>query len=335
MGLRVAVVILNWNGKHHLKQFLPNVVQNSHGATLILADNASTDGSVEWVSSNFKQVRVIQNGANLGYAGGYAKALEQVDEEIQVLLNSDVEVAEGWLEPLLNRFEQEKDLGAIQPKILDLSNRTRFEYAGACGGFIDVFGIPFCRGRIFDHLETDLGQYDTRTDVFWATGACLAIRKSAYHQAGGLDAQLFAHMEEIDLCWRMWRSGWRVAVEPASTVWHLGGGTLQKESPFKTYLNFRNGLFVMVRNLNTAGLFWVLPLRLAFDAVAAWHALFTGRPQFFVAVLKAHFHVLLGLPNALGKREGNYEVKPKGIWPKSVILAYFLRKKKKFSDLSW
>lgn len=331
----VAVVILNWNGKHHLEKYLPGVVSCSEGAAIIVADNASTDRSVAWIESHFPQVRIIQNGANLGYAGGYAKALVEVDEPIQILLNSDVEVPEGWLIPILEKFDHEPDLGALQPKVLDLTHRNRFEYAGACGGFIDLFGIPFCRGRVFDTLEEDQRQYNDPMDVFWATGACLAVRKSAYLQAGGLDPDLFAHMEEIDLCWRMWRSGWRVAVEPASVVWHLGGGTLNKESPFKTYLNFRNGLIIMIKNLGMGRLLWVLPVRLTFDALAAWQALLTGRSKFFAAVLKAHFHVLAGLPRTFSKRGGDYKRMPKTIWPKSIILAYFLLKKKKFSALGW
>jgi GT2 family glycosyltransferase len=332
-ALRVAVVILNWNGKRHLERFLPGVVARSPQATVYVADNASTDGSVEWVRGHAPTVHVIQNGDNLGYAGGYAKALVGLDEDILVLLNSDVEVSDGWLIPTVARFAAEPDLAALQPKILDLTVPTRFEYAGAAGGYMDVLGIPLCRGRLLDTLEDDHGQYDAATDVFWASGACLFVRATHYRTSGGLDPDLFAHMEEIDLCWRMQRCGYRVAAEPAVAVYHLGGGTLSTGSPFKTYLNFRNGLLIVLRNMPLYRLAWVLPLRVAQDVVAAWTRLFVGDTDYFKAVAKAHWHVLGRLISTWRKRGGRYSVPMKGTYGGILAVAYFLRGKRKFSQL--
>jgi len=332
-ALRVAVVILNWNGKRHLERFLPEVVALSPEATVYVADNSSTDGSVEWVRGHVPSVHIIQNGENLGYAGGYAKALAGLDEDILVLLNSDVEVTDGWLVPTVARFAAESDLAALQPKILDLTVPTRFEYAGAAGGYIDMLGIPLCRGRLLDTLEDDQGQYDTATDVFWASGACLFVRAAHYRISGGLDPDLFAHMEEIDLCWRMQRSGYRVAVEPSAAVYHLGGGTLSTGSPFKTYLNFRNGLLIVLRNMPLARLLWVLPIRVAQDVVAAWTRLLVGDTGYFKAVAKAHLHVLGRLSSTWKKRSGNYSRPLKGTYQGVLAVTYFIKGKRRFSQL--
>lgn len=332
-ALRVAVVILNWNGKRHLERFLPSVVDRSPQATVYVADNASTDGSVEWVMHHAPTVHIILNGDNSGYAGGYAKALAGLEHDILVLLNSDVEVSLGWLVPTVARFQTEPDLAALQPKILDLTHPTRFEYAGAAGGFIDVLGIPLCRGRLLDTLEQDHGQYDAPTDIFWASGACLFVRAAHYRASGGLDPDLFAHMEEIDLCWRMQRCGFRVAVEPSVAVYHLGGGTLSTGSPYKTYLNFRNGLLIILRNMPILRLAWVLPLRVAHDIAAAYTRLLAGDLAYFKAVAKAHWHVLGRLLPTLKKRGGHYPRPLRGTYGGILAVAYFITRKRTFSQL--
>ncbi|MFT6210319.1 MAG: GT2 family glycosyltransferase, partial [Bacteroidia bacterium] len=254
--MRIAVVILNWNGKSFLEKFLPSVISNSQGATIYVADNASSDRSLEFVEKNFPTVIRIDNGNNFGFAGGYNKALEDLNEEFFVLLNSDVEITPNWLQPVIALFDSDQQVAAIQPKILSYHDKTSFEYAGAAGGFIDKNGYPFCRGRIFESLETDNGQYDAVQEVFWATGACMFVRSKVYRELGGLDDDFFAHMEEIDLCWRTKRAGHKIMVQPKSIVYHVGGGTLPKSNPFKTFLNFRNGLELLAKNLPKNRLFF-------------------------------------------------------------------------------
>ncbi|MDX1545146.1 MAG: glycosyltransferase family 2 protein, partial [Christiangramia sp.] len=249
--MKVAVVILNWNGKELLKQFLPSVIQYSEKATIYVADNASTDDSVEFLKSSFPQVKIIQNSLNAGYAGGYNLALKSVEEDIHILLNSDVEVTENWLEPIVEVFEKEPGTAAIQPKILDHKRKDRFEYAGAAGGYIDKYGYPFCRGRVFQHMEEDHGQYNDDRYIFWASGACLAVRRSAYNEVGGLDEDFFAHQEEIDLCWRLQNMGHKIKYVSNSRIYHVGGATLQNMNPQKTFFNFRNSLFLLLKNLKS------------------------------------------------------------------------------------
>ena len=330
--MRVAVVILNWNGKSFLEQFLPSVISNSPEATIYVADNASSDDSVDFLRTNFPHVKVIDNEENLGFAGGYNKALEKLNEDLFVLLNSDVEVTTNWLQPIVALFESDENIAACQPKILSYHDKTSFEYAGASGGFIDKNGYPFCRGRIFDTLEKDNGQYDSVEEIFWATGACLFVRSKVYKELDGLDSDFFAHMEEIDLCWRIKRAGYNIKIQPASTVYHVGGGTLSKSNPFKTFLNFRNGLELLAKNLPKNQLVPKIFIRMILDGVAAIKFLVAGQPKDFLAVIHAHFGFYKRLRKTLGKRSGNY-VLVKGQYLGNIVLDYFLKGRKQFSDL--
>lgn len=284
---RVAVVILNYNGADMLRTFLPGVVECSPEAEVVVADNASTDDSVGVVTSLFPTVRLIRLERNWGFADGYNKALEQVDAEYSILLNSDVEVTEGWIAPMLAALDADSNVVACQPKILDYKRKTHFEYAGAAGGFIDRYGYPYCRGRIFDTLEEDNGQYDTVCDISWATGAALMIRTAEYRTFGGLDGRFFAHMEEIDLCWRLRARGRRILCVPQSAVYHVGGATLSKSNPKKTYLNFRNNLLMLYKNLPQEELRSVMRMRCLLDYVAALKFLLAGGFGDFKAVMRA------------------------------------------------
>jgi len=330
--MRVAVVILNWNGKSFLEQFLPSVILNSPNATVYVADNASSDGSLAYLKENFPTIKLIKNKENLGFAGGYNKALKKLEEEFFVLLNSDVEVTQNWLEPIVDLFDSNSTIAACQPKILNYHDKTSFEYAGAAGGFIDKNGYPFCRGRIFDSLEQDNGQYDSVEEIFWATGACLFIRSKVYNELGGLDADFFAHMEEIDLCWRIKRAGYSIKVQPASVVYHVGGGTLSKSNPFKTFLNFRNGLQLLTKNLPKNQLLPKLFIRMILDGVAAYKFLFSGDGKDCLAVIHAHFSFYVRLRKTLKKRSGNYD-RLVGQYHGNIVFDYFLKGLKKFSEL--
>lgn len=330
--MQVAVVILNWNGKSFLEKFLPSVLAHSTGANIYVADNASSDGSVAFLRSTFPSVRIIETGGNLGYAGGYNAALAKLEEDIFVLLNSDVEVTENWLEPIIEMMTTNENVAACQPKLLQFDNPKHFEYAGAAGGFIDRYGFPFCRGRIFETLETDHGQYDEPKEVFWASGACLFVRSSAFREIGGLDSDFFAHMEEIDLCWRLKRSGYRIMVQPRSVVYHVGGGTLPKSNPMKTYLNFRNGLELMIKNLPMRQLIARVFIRMIFDGIAAWKFLLTGSPKDFLAVVHAHFSVYGRLRSTWRKRGGNYGPVTE-IYQRSIVFDHYLGRKDRFSEL--
>lgn len=331
--MRVAVVILNWNGKSFLEKFLPDVVRYSQQATVYVADNASTDDSVSFVREHHPEVKLIETGANLGFAGGYNMALENLNEEYFVLLNSDVEVTEEWLRPIINLMDSDLTIAGCQPKILQYDRKTHFEYAGAVGGFIDRFGYPFCRGRIFEKTEEDHGQYNDVREVFWATGASLFVRSSVYKELGGLDADFFAHMEEIDLCWRIKRAGYKVMVEPRSIVYHVGGGTLQRSNPHKTFLNFRNGLELLLKNLPKYQLLPIVFVRMVLDGIAAAKFLALGNPTDFWAVFRAHMAVYSRVRKTLRKRSGKYE-RMTGIYRGSIVIQHFLRGKKKFSELS-
>jgi GT2 family glycosyltransferase len=332
---RIAVVILNWNGREYLARFLSSVVRHSAGmADVVVVDNASTDGSVDFLRTEHPEVRVIQNRENGGFAKGYNDGLAQVDAEFYVLLNSDVEVTANWLEPLIETFDADTAVAACQPKIRSWQERDRFEYAGAAGGFIDAFGYPFCRGRIFDTLESDDGQYDDTCEIFWATGACLMVRSSLYHSLGGLDADFFAHMEEIDFCWRLKSAGHRIVYCPGSTVYHVGGGSLPKSSPRKTYLNFRNNLFLLVKNLPSKSLGWVLLVRGFLDMLAALQFLLKGAPADAVAVFKAQFHVMCALPRFIEKRRTLIHAKIGQMYKGSIVFAHYLRGVRCFSQLN-
>ena len=285
--MKLAVVILNYNGASMLSRFLPSVVKCSSGAEIVVADNASTDDSVAVVAKGFPTVRLIQLDRNYGFADGYNRALEQVDAEYMLLLNSDVEVSEGWLEPLLSFMENNPGVVACQPKILAYNNKKHFEYAGASGGFIDRYGYPYCRGRLFDIIEEDKGQYDDISQIFWATGAAMMVRSAAFRNAGGFDGRFFAHMEEVDLCWRMLSRGGAIYVVPQSKVYHVGGATLNKSNPHKTFLNFRNNLLMLYKNLPDGELRRVMRIRAVLDYVAAFKFLATGALGDFKAVLRA------------------------------------------------
>ena len=272
--MKVAIVILNWNGRKMMEQYLTSVVEYScREADVIIADNASTDDSVVWLSEYYPHLRVIQLDQNYGFAEGYNQALKQVDSEYYVLLNSDVEVTHHWLTPLIEEMDAHEDIAACQPKLLSMANRDAFEYAGASGGFIDRYGYPFCRGRIFDSIEDDNGQYDNAEEILWATGACMMIRAKDYWEAGGLDGRFFAHNEEIDLCWRLHRMGKHIYCFPESIVYHVGGGTLPKSNPRKTFLNFRNNLTMLWKNLPDNELHYVMRMRFFLDYLAAFQTL--------------------------------------------------------------
>lgn len=336
--MKTAVVILNWNGIDLLKKFLGKVVENSSSYSDIwVADNGSTDGSIEWIKNNFPKVKLIETGENLGYAGGYNKALDQVDAELFLLLNSDVEVTENWLAPIIEAFEADKLLAACQPRILSYKNKQYFEHAGAAGGFIDRYGYPFCRGRIFDSCEKDEGQYDNSMEIFWASGACLAVRADAWKKSGGLDSDFFAHMEEIDLCWRLKNMGYRIKAIPESKVYHIGGATLPYSSPSKIYYNFRNSLFMIHKNLPGKGFLITLFKRLLLDGLAAASFLLSLKFNAWWQVLKSHLAYYSSIRQLNRKRKltGN-KIQPsldKTILNRSVALEYYIRKKKKFSSI--
>ncbi len=333
----MAVVILNWNGRRWLEQFLPSVLQNSGGAHVVVADNASTDDSVSFLQHRFPEVRLIRFAENLGFCEGYNQALRQVEATYYVLLNSDVEVTPGWLDPLVELLEGNPAIAACQPKIKSFHQRTHFEYAGAAGGFLDAYGYPFCRGRLFDTLEEDKGQYDDVRPVFWATGACLFIRASAYWQAGGLEKQFFAHMEEIDLCWRLQNLGHQIYYHGASTVYHVGGGTLPKSNPRKTFLNFRNGAALLYKNLADEELNQILYPRLVLDGVAAVQFFLKGEWKEVQAIWKAHRQFFAGKRYWNQKRKENLVKKRTaqltGWYPRSVVWQYFVKGRKDFAAL--
>ncbi len=332
----IAVAILNWNGKSLLERFLGQVVADSGAlGQVYLIDNASSDDSLVYTQKHHPEVKVIALDANYGYAGGYNRALAQLEEEIVVLLNSDIETTANWLEPIYKRFQESEDLGALQPKILDLKDRSKFEYAGASGGYIDKLGYPFCRGRVFDHLESDRGQYNDYQECFWATGACLTVRKKAFEGVRGLYEVLFAHMEEIDLCWKMQLNGWTVAVEPSSVVYHLGGATLDSASPRKTFLNFRNNLIILFLNLPHFAAMRVILSRLILDGIAALRFLSQGKVSFLLAILRAHFAfyaLFQKLYRERFKRKQKALQELKGVYHQSLIWTYFIQKKQEFSN---
>ncbi|MDX9928688.1 MAG: glycosyltransferase family 2 protein [Bacteroidales bacterium] len=340
---RTAVVILNWNGLGFLEQFLGRVVECTppEEAVIWVADNGSSDGSPDWVRKNFGGVKVISLEKNYGYAGGYARALEKIDAEYYLLLNSDIEVTPGWLQPMTSYLDENADAAACQPKILSFSDRSLFEYAGAAGGFIDRYGYPFCRGRIFDTVERDNGQYDEVTDIFWASGACLMVRASAYREAGGLDSDFFAHMEEIDLCWRILNCGYRIVAVPSSVVYHVGGGTLKYDSPAKIYLNFRNNLFMLYKNLPQDRFRRTLLVRKMLDGLAGLVFLARLKPRCLAAVLKAHIHyyrarkrLRLQRRELIKKSCSDHRLSGL-VMRKSIVYQYYFKGKRRFSDLSF
>lgn len=330
---RVAIVILNYNGRHFLEKFLNNVIQRSSGCRVVVADNQSTDDSIPWLREHFPHVEVIINPTNGGFATGYNLALAEVKAEYYVLLNSDVDVTPGWVEPVVAMLDANPNIGAVQPKIRSYHKPESFEYAGAAGGFLDPLGYPCCRGRIFDTLEKDLGQYNDSRPVFWATGACMFVRSHLYHQLGGLDDDFFAHMEEIDLCWRLQHQGMEVWYCADSVVYHVGGGTLSANSPFKTYLNFRNNLWLITKNLPVGQWMWKFPLRLVLDGVAGIKFLLDGSPKHTFSIVKAHLHAYLKLPKMWRKRTPIRSTSQDNVLKKWLFVQYFLRKKRTFAEL--
>lgn len=332
MSKKIAVVILNWNGKDFLAKFLPSVVKNSQDARIIIADNNSTDDSIPFLQTNFKTVDIIRLDKNYGFAGGYNKALEQVEAEYYVLLNSDVEVTENWLASMVNLLDNDSKVAACQPKIKDYHKKTHFEYAGASGGFIDKYGYPFCRGRIFNELEEDSGQYNDTSEIFWASGASLFIRSSLYHSIGGLDEYFFAHMEEIDLCWRLKKQGYKIMVSPQSVVYHVGGGTLDKIKPQKTFLNFRNSLLVLHKNLTKKERSKIIFIRLCLDGLAGMKFLFSGKPTHTWAIIRAHFSFYRAISQNIRKRTQTNNPNLIGMLNKSIVKAFYVKKCKTFNS---
>tara|TARA_B110000908_G_scaffold65277_1_gene79229 strand:- start:277 stop:1293 length:1017 start_codon:yes stop_codon:yes gene_type:complete len=333
--IKTAVVVLNWNGKAWLEKFLPKLVRYSQEATVFVADNASTDDSIDFVKSNFPAVKIIINAINGGYAKGYNDALKKIDAQYFVLINSDIEVTEDWLSHIVDLMDSDKKIAACQPKLLDYNKRNTFEYAGASGGFIDNLGYPFCRGRIFDDLEKDKGQYNDAIEVFWATGACLFIRADYFNEVSGFDEDFFAHQEEIDLCWRFRNIGYMIMVEPKSVVYHVGGGTLNVDSPFKTHLNFRNNLFMLFKNLPSTALFTILPFRLVLDGIAAITFLNkVNGLQHVLAIAKAHFAFYFEIPKLMVKRQKmNQKNNLIGKVDWSILFKNKIKGIKRFSDL--
>lgn len=334
---KVSVVILNWNGKHFLEQFLPSVFNSSYPALeIIVGDNASTDDSLAFVREYFPTVRIISNDKNYGFAEGNNRILAQVEADYYVLLNSDVEVTPGWIEPVIRLMETDPDIAAAQPKLRSYYERTKFEYAGAAGGFLDKYGYPFCRGRIFDTVETDEGQYNRPSEIFWATGAALFIKKQYWIETGGFDNSFFAHMEEIDLCWRLKNRGYKVMYCPDSVVYHVGAGTLNSDSPYKTYLNFRNNLAMLKKNLPAGKAVLTVFIRFWLDLITLILFVLKGKFGLARAINKAHTHFLRDI------RQGSRHIEKDrskfnktGLFKGSIVWQYFVNKKRSFRDIDF
>ncbi len=340
-NVKIAIVILNWNGEKLFDTFLPSVIQYSDSSIseIIVADNASTDNSVEHLTRYYPTVKIIKLSKNYGFAEGYNEALKRVKSEFLVLLNSDIKVTENWMDSCISLFEEDDKIAAVQPKILCFNSPGTFEYAGAAGGFIDKFGYPFCRGRILNRLEEDLGQYNQQSQIFWASGACMFIRNSLFKKAGGFDGDFWAHMEEIDLCWRLKSMGYKIVYQPQSVVYHLGGGTLSYGSPMKIYLNFRNNLFMLFKNLPRKQFKRIFIIRMILDGVAAVKFVAGFNINEFRAVAKAHTSFYRSLGSLLSKRRKTQKMvilktHPE-IYPKSIMWKFFIQKKRKFSDLDF
>jgi GT2 family glycosyltransferase len=332
----VAVVILNWNGKALLEQFLPGVMKSEYpDLQIIVGDNASTDDSVAFTKANYPDIKVMVNDHNYGFAEGYGKLLEQIEADYYVLLNSDVEVPANWIQPVIDAMQADDEIAAAQPKIKWQKSKTQFEYAGAAGGYLDLHGFPFCRGRLFDTVEEDNNQYNDQKEIFWASGAALFIKSKCWKEAGGLDPDFFAHMEEIDLCWRLKNMGYKIIYCPDAEVYHVGGGTLSSNNPYKTYLNFKNNLVIMQKNLPLSDAYSRIFIRMCIDFVAWLHFLLQGKTQFAWAVNKAHYHFLSSLSKNGAKRTKKQIdfLKHAGQYPSSIVWAYFIKKIRYFTQL--
>jgi GT2 family glycosyltransferase len=333
--MKTAVVILNWNGRLYLEAFLPGILKTCDNNTKVfIADNQSTDDSIQFLKSYYPEIKIIHTGGNLGYAAGYNTALRKIDAEYYVLLNSDIEVVDNWIEPIISLMDSDKSIAACQPKILSFKDRDKFEYAGAAGGFIDQFGYPFCRGRIFQSIETDKGQYDDECEIFWATGACLFVRAKQYWEVGGLDNDFFAHMEEIDICWRLKHRGYKIMYSGKSKVYHVGGGSLDKSSPKKTYLNIRNNNTMMYKNLPHARLYQIFFARFFLDLMAAVKFLIDGGFRHFVAVLHALMGFYLSYRKNKSKRREIEHHEVSQIYRGNIVFDYFFKGKRFFRDLN-
>lgn len=332
--MKIALVILNWNGKELLEKFIPSIVNFSSlkDVEIFVADNASTDDSIIFIKETYPSIKIVKNQLNGGYAKGYNDALQHIEADIYGLLNSDIEVTENWLNPIISTFENEQNTAIIQPKILDFKNKKYFEYAGAGGGFIDELGYPYCRGRIFSDLEIDKQQYNDTSEIFWASGACFFIRSAVFHQLNGFDEDYFAHQEEIDLCWRAQNAQHSIKYVGNSLVYHVGGATLKEESPRKSFLNFRNSLYSLVKNLPGKKLIPIIFGRLVLDGVAGIKFLVELRPKHTFAIIKAHFSFYYHLPKMLKKRKKS-DQKNNYFTIKSIVWDYFISGKKTYQDL--
>ena len=334
----VAVVILNWNGKKWLEKFLPSVLDSNYSnLQIIVGDNASTDDSIEFLKAKFPSVSILKNDQNYGFAGGYNQILARVEADYYVLLNSDVEVPKDWIKPVIDLMESDNLIAVAQPKIKNQKDKTQFEYAGAAGGFLDIHGYPFCRGRIFNEVESDHGQYNTNIDIFWASGAAFFIKSKAWKEVGGLDADLFAHMEEIDLCWRLKNLDYRIVCCTDAEVYHVGGGTLDSNNPYKTYLNFRNNLIIMQKNLPKNDAYFRIFIRFWLDLLALLQFFIKGKFAFCGAISKAHFHFLRDVNYTGSKRGKNQIPLPMltGTLKSSIVYSFFIARIKRFSDLKF
>jgi len=332
--LKVAIVILNWNGRILLEKFIPTLLKFSAvEADIYVADNKSTDDSIKYLRSDFPEIKIIQNKENGGFAKGYNDALKHIDADIYALVNSDIEVTNGWLAPIIDQFKNNPKTVVIQPKLLDYKDRSKFEYAGAAGGFVDFMGYPYCRGRIFMSLETDKNQYDDTCDIFWATGACFFIRSSVYHKMHGFDEDYFAHQEEIDLCWRIQNEGYDIQYVGSSKVYHIGGATLKETNPHKTFLNFRNSLYTISKNVPKRFLFFVIILRLLLDGIAGVKFVFELRPVHTWAIVKAHFSFYKNLPGMLSKRRKISFKKTSYYQCFSIVWQHFILGRDKFTAI--
>lgn len=341
MEIKVAIIILNWNGRGYLEKFLPSVQEHSVGANnkIVVVDNNSDDDSCDFVKANYPDIKLIKFHENYGFARGYALALPQIQAKYYVLLNSDVEVTANWLTPIVGLMDKNQSIAAVMPKIKSYVKPEIFEYAGAGGGFIDKYGYPFCRGRIISQIEVDEGQYDDTREVFWASGACMFLRADAYSKTGGLDGDFFAHMEEIDLCWRLKRMGYEIYYCSDSVVYHVGGGTLPNDNPRKLYYNYRNSLYLLFKNINRWEFITIFIPRLFLDGVSALAYLAQGKGGFFMSVFRAHVRLYMSLRMLINKRRiFNHIIAKKNvsqIYQKSIVLSFFAKRKKKFSDLDF
>jgi len=334
-----SIIIVSWNALEHLQNYLPSVAKTKYpNYEIILADNASDDGSKSWVRKHYPNVKIAEFDKNYGYCGGNNRAVPHTKGDILLFLNNDVRVEADWLHGLARCFEEDEDIAAAQPTMLSDQQPSYFEYAGAAGGYLDRFGYPFCRGRIFDTVEKDKKQYDNETDIFWASGAALAIRKNVFEDLGGFDEDFEFHMEEIDLCWRLWNSGYRVRFCPDSTVYHLGGGSMAMGSPRKVYYNYRNNLRMLWKNCSSDTLIWRFWGRYTLDIIAAFRSLSSGNSKEFKAIARAHYHFWKSFENTHKKRltlqsESSNNDDPKGILPLSVVFEYFMKGKKTFREI--